>query len=69
MLGRAGMCRYFGWLGTVVLLAVGRMKECMGITTPAQTSGFRRGPPVPPALGLTPPVGEKLSSSFQATWE
>lgn len=69
MLGRAGMCHYFGWLGTVVLLAVGRMKECMGITTQAQTSGFWRGSPVPPALGSTPPVGEKLSSSFKATWE
>lgn len=31
MLGRAGMCHYFGWLGTVVLLAVGCMKECMGL--------------------------------------
>lgn len=45
MLGRAGMCHYFGWLGTVVLLAVGCMKECMGITTPAQTLGFWRGAP------------------------
>ena len=69
MLGRAGMCHYFGWLGTVVLLAVGHMKECMGITTPAQTLGFWRGPPVLPALGSIPPAGEKLSSSFQATWE
>jgi len=33
MLGRAGMCHYFGWLGTMVLLAVGSMKECMGVTT------------------------------------
>lgn len=31
MLGRAGMCHYFGWLGTVVLLAVGCMKEWMGL--------------------------------------
>lgn len=34
MLGRAGMCHYFGWLGTVVLLAVGSMKECMGGVLP-----------------------------------
>nr|KAF6349015.1 hypothetical protein mMyoMyo1_011602 [Myotis myotis] len=40
MLGRAGMCHYFGWLGTVVLLAVGCMKECMGVTTLAWTLGF-----------------------------
>lgn len=24
------MCHYFGWLGTVALLAVGCMKECLG---------------------------------------
>lgn len=40
MLGRAGMCHYFGWLGTVVLLAVGCMKECKGVTTLAWTLGF-----------------------------
>lgn len=40
MLGRAGMCHHFGWLGTVVLLAVGCMKECMGVTTLAWTLGF-----------------------------
>lgn len=31
MLGGAGMCHYFGGLGTVALLAVGSMKECMGL--------------------------------------
>lgn len=43
MLGRAGMCHYFGWLGTVVLLAVGSMKECMGVTALTWTVGFWRG--------------------------
>jgi len=27
------MCHYFGWLGTMVLLVVGCMKEWMGVTT------------------------------------
>lgn len=67
MLGRAGMYHHFGWLGTVVLLAVGRMKECMGVTTLAWTLGSWEGPPGPAALDTVPPAGEKLSSLFASS--
>lgn len=63
MLGRAGMCHYFGWLGTVVLLAVGSMKECMGGGHHTNIDlGLLEGHPVPLVLGSMPPAGVKLSS-------
>lgn len=68
MLGRAGMCHYFGWLGTVVLLAVGRMKECTGVTTLAQTLGFWRGPQGLLHWVQCPLRGRSCLLFLQATW-
>lgn len=67
MLGRAGMCHYFGWLGTVVLLAVGSMKECMGggCNHTNIDLGLLEGHPLPLALGSMPPAGVKLFSFFK----
>lgn len=53
---------YFGWLGTVVLLAVGSMKECMGGHHTNIDLGLLEGHPVPLVLGSMPPAGVKLSS-------
>lgn len=67
MLGRAGMCHYFGWLGTVVLLAVGSMEECMGgATTLTQTLGFWRGTQ---CLWFNVPFWSRAVFLFKAIWE
>lgn len=69
MLGRAGMCHYFSWLGTVVLLAVGCMKECMGVTSLAQTSGFWKGSECLSHCAQHPLLGVKALFPFPSNLE